>query len=58
MEVMLQTSPPASLRIPEILLDAQGGFRRLAIRYERLASTFLGFVRLACSIIHRGKVLK
>jgi IS5 family transposase len=30
----------------------KGGFRRLAIRYERLASTFLGLVEIACFIIH------
>lgn len=29
----------------------KGGFRRLAIRYERLASTFLGLIEIACFII-------
>ena len=33
------------------------GFRRLAVRYERLQSTFLGFVHLACFVIH-WRVLK
>jgi transposase len=28
------------------------GFRRLAIRWERLASTFTGFIQLACIIIY------
>lgn len=27
-------------------------FKRLSIRYERLASTFLGFIQIACIIIH------
>lgn len=30
----------------------KGGFRRLAIRYERLASTFMGLINIACFIIH------
>jgi len=30
----------------------KGGFRRLAIRYERLASTFRGLIQIACFIIH------
>lgn len=30
----------------------KGGFRRLQVRYERLASTFLGLIHLACFIIH------
>ena len=29
----------------------KGGFRRLVIRYERLTSTFLGFLHLACIAI-------
>lgn len=29
----------------------KGGFRRLAIRYERLLSTFVGFLYLACFVI-------
>ena len=29
----------------------KGGFRRLAIRYERLASTYLGLIQLACFIM-------
>ena len=33
------------------------GFRRLAVPYERLESTFLGFVHLACFVIH-WRVLK
>jgi len=28
------------------------GFRGLAIRWERLASTFTGFIQLACIIIY------
>jgi transposase len=28
------------------------GFRRLALRWERLASTFLGLIQLACIMIH------
>jgi len=28
------------------------GFRRLAIRWERLASTFTAFIQLACIIIY------
>jgi transposase len=28
------------------------GFRRLAIRWEKLASTFTGFIQLACIIIY------
>jgi transposase len=28
------------------------GFRRLAIRWERLTSTFTGFIQLACIIIY------
>lgn len=35
----------------------KGGFRRLAIRYERIASTFLGLIEIACFIIH-WRVLK
>ena len=35
----------------------KGGFRRLAIRYERIASTFLGLVQIACFFIH-WRVLK
>jgi IS5 family transposase len=35
----------------------KGGFRRLAIRYERLATTFLAFVKIACFLI-RWRVLK
>ncbi|MEM2755686.1 MAG: transposase, partial [Candidatus Methanomethylicia archaeon] len=27
-------------------------FRRITIRYERLASTFLGFIQIACIIIY------
>ncbi|MBD3191892.1 MAG: transposase, partial [Candidatus Heimdallarchaeota archaeon] len=27
------------------------GFRRLALRWERLSVTFLGFVQLACLLI-------
>jgi transposase len=30
----------------------KGGFRRLAIRYERRASAFLGFIHMACFIIN------
>ncbi len=30
----------------------KGGFRRLALRYERLASTFLALVRIACIAIY------
>jgi len=30
----------------------KGGFRRLAIRYERLASTFLGLIQIACVMIY------
>jgi transposase len=30
------------------------GFRRLAIRWERLASTFTAFIQLACIIIYLG----
>ena len=30
----------------------KGGFRRLAIRYERIASTFMGLIHVACFIIH------
>lgn len=30
----------------------KGGFRRLAVRYERLASTFLALIRMVCSIMH------
>jgi len=26
-------------------------FRRITIRYEKLASTFLGFIQIACIII-------
>ncbi|MGC8961661.1 MAG: hypothetical protein ACP5K1_04355 [Candidatus Bathyarchaeia archaeon] len=29
-----------------------GGFRRLAIRWERLASTFPAFIQLACIVIY------
>jgi len=29
-----------------------GGFRRLALRWERLTSTFLGFIQLACITIY------
>jgi len=35
----------------------KGGFRRLALRYERLTSTFLGLTHLACIAIYL-KVLK
>ena len=28
-----------------------GNFRRLVVRYERRAQNYLGFVRLACTII-------
>jgi transposase len=28
------------------------GFRRLALRWERLASTFTGFIQLACILIY------
>jgi len=30
----------------------KGGFRRLALRWERLASNFLGLVQLACIMIY------
>lgn len=30
----------------------KGGFRRLEVRYERLAPTFLGLIHLACFQIH------
>lgn len=30
----------------------KGGFRRLEVRHERLSSTFLGLIQLACFIIH------
>jgi len=30
----------------------KGGFRRLAIRYEKLASTFLGLIQIACVMIY------
>ena len=30
----------------------KGGFRRLGVRHERLSSTFLGLIQLACFIIH------
>ena len=33
------------------------GFRKLALRYERLRITFLGFLRLACFILSR-KILR
>ncbi|MBD3190059.1 MAG: transposase [Candidatus Heimdallarchaeota archaeon] len=29
------------------------GFRRLALRWERLSVTFLGFVPLACILVHK-----
>jgi transposase len=30
----------------------KGGFHRLEVRHERLSSTFLGFIHLACFMIH------
>ncbi len=30
----------------------KGGFRRLTIRYERLATTYMGFLHLAAFIMH------
>ena len=30
----------------------KGGFRRLVIRYERLATTYMGFLHLAAFIMH------
>lgn len=34
----------------------KGGFHRLEVRHERLSSTFLGLIQLACFIIHsRGR---
>ena len=29
----------------------KGGFRRLSVRYERLSSTFLALIQIACFII-------
>jgi transposase len=31
---------------------ANGSERRLAIRWERLASTFLAFIQIACIVIY------
>ncbi len=37
--------------VERFLAWLKGGFRRLALRYERLLTTFRGFVHLACLLI-------